>query len=105
MRQHRTYSIPQTHTHTPTQDSLRETPTRLTTQRTLRVPTLVQRLALGTSVVVMLALLSIWLFPATQALIRVATSANSSLGQTLSPSELEDMGIAPGLLDDIFAHL
>jgi hypothetical protein len=96
MRQRDISSITQTHTSTSGTAALREIQIDATTTRGTRVPGLVLQLALGTAVIILLALLSAWLAHPTRA----------TIGDSMFAGEaMEEMGMSPLQLDDFWSRL
>ena len=73
-------------------------------RRMTQVPIGIAWLVLGTDVAVLLALLTVALAPALQALVRFPTSAELVSDQHLALREGESLGLAPFTLDDVFAR-
>ena len=104
MRRHRTYSPVQAHTSTLCKDTIMELQTHMPTCRATRGSAVVSRIALGTGMAVLLALLSGWAVPSIPDTAEGDRAAEPALAQILSPSELEDAGLAPMFFEDFFAH-
>ena len=102
MRPHRTYLITPPYTPIYINDALSETPTSRPTRQATRGPA-VLGLVLGLGVAV-LVMLGTWLSLSPQVTAGVTTFVMHSEEQTLTADELEDLGIPPAFLEDIFAH-
>src|SRR5436309_16023071 len=105
VRQHRMYSITQTHAYTPNKKILQETRNPMTTPRASRIVSFLLGLALGTGVAFLLSLLSAWFSPSTQATTTRGMSDDQVQVWTLSPSEAAALSMSPALIEDPFARL
>jgi len=102
MKPHCTCSITRPYTHIYINDALNEMPTSMPTRQATRFPA-VLGLAFGIGLAVLM-MLGTWLSLSSRATARATTFVAHSEEQTLSADELEDTGIPPVFLDDIFRH-
>jgi hypothetical protein len=105
MRQQRMGLITQAYTYIPSKDILQKTQTSMTTRRASRLASFVLGLVFGLGMIVLLALLSVLLSPSTRATAMSVLSAEEFQVRSLSPGKVEEMGMSPGLVEDLFARL
>jgi hypothetical protein len=102
MRPPYTYSITRPSTHIYFNDALSEMSTSKPARQAARCPALLG-LALGIGLAVSM-MLNAWLSLSPQTTDTATRFAAHSKAQTLSADALEDLGIPPVFLDDIFTH-
>jgi hypothetical protein len=91
MREQRTYSITQSYAYTPSKDILQRPQTSMTARRASKFVSFVLGLVLGTSVVVLLSLLSAWFFSSTPTTATSGMFAEQAQVWALSRGEAEEL--------------
>jgi hypothetical protein len=105
MRQQRMDSITQAYAPTPSKDILQKTQTSMTSRRANRLASFVLGLVFGLGMIVLLALLSVLVSPSTRATAMSVLSAEEFQVRSLSPGEVKELGMSPGLVENLFARL